>query len=586
MKRPAAILLPLLFFCTAFAAGKGNGAARPELPDSVPDSLRSVYLYTEGIKRQMIRRDTAEARALFTEAIRRDSAFAPAYYELAGSLAEGGDGTIGEVIRLAGEAARRDTANKWYQQFYGQALLIGNRYDEALGVYRSLTRSDAQNPENFRLLAALYAEAKRPYEAIAVLDSAELRFGRIPVLGAAKRRLLIDTRQYDRALSEAQALVEAAPYEAENHVALGELYGLTGRDSLAAEAFAAAIEIDPTDIATLVAAGDYYNRRQNYAAFLAVTRRLFDSDELTAESKVAQFGRLTADLRFYREYFLQINELAALLALKYPADPQVADLYGKHLIASGQLDEALELYKAHTADRPPVKEYFTMVIDIESYKQRPDSAERYIAQALRLFPDDPDFRIARGHTHVYGKRYKEAVKSYRDALPYVAGDSLRGLIWGYIGDAFHASGDQRQSYKAYDKSLRYYSENASVLNNYAYFLAEEGSRLEKALDMSGRAIALDGNNPTYLDTYAWVLFKLGRTAEAKKSMQLAISLDGGKSPDLQLHYGDILAASGEKFMAEVYWRKALENGYEDPEAVARRFEWLERSPKTEKTEGR
>ena len=119
-----------------------------------------------------------------------------------------------------------------------------------------------------------------------------------------------------------------------------------------------------------------------------------------------------------------------------------------------------------------------------------------------------------------------------------------------------------------------------MLNNYAYFLAEEGSRLERALDMSGRAVALDANNPTYLDTYAWVLFKLGRTAEAKRSMQLAISLDGGKSPDLQLHYGDILAVSGERFMAEVYWRKALENGYEDPEAVARRFEWLEQSEKT------
>lgn len=580
MKRPAAILLAFLFFCTAFAGGKGNGTARPESPDSIPDTLRSLYLYTEGIKRQMIHLDTAQARALFAEAIRRDSSFAPAYYELAGSLTEGGERTIGEVIRLAGEAVQLDSANKWYLQFYGQVLLMGNRYDEALGVYRNLARSDAQNPENFRLLAALYAEAKRPYEAIAVLDSAELRFGRIPFLGAAKRRLLIETRQYDRALAEAQALVETAPYEAENHVALGELYGLTGRDSLAAKAFTDAIELDPTDIATLVAAGDYFNRKQNYPAFLAVTRRLFDMDELTAESKVAQFGRLTADMRFYREYFLQINELAALLALKYPSDPKVADLYGKHLIASGQLDEALELYKTHTADRPPVKEYFTMVIDIESYKQRPDSAERYIAQALRLFPDDPDFRIARGHIHVYGKRYKEAVKSYRDALPYVASDSLRGLVWGYIGDAYHAAGEEKQCYKAYDKSLRYYRENPSVLNNYAYFLAEEGIRLEQALDMSGRAIALAQNNPTYLDTYAWVLFKLGRVAEAKKSMQLAISLDGGKSPELQLHYGDILAASGERFMAEVYWRKALETGYDDPEAVARRFERLEQSEKT------
>ena len=52
-----------------------------------------------------------------------------------------------------------------------------------------------------------------------------------------------------------------------------------------------------------------------------------------------------------------------------------------------------------------------------------------------------------------------------------------------------------------------------VLNNYAYFLSLEGRELEKALTMSSRAIALTDNNPTYLDTHAWVLFKLGRTAE-------------------------------------------------------------------------
>ncbi len=80
MKRPAAISFALLLFCTAFAGAAGSGTARPQRSDSIPDSLRSVYLYTEGIKRQMIRLDTTGARTLFAEAIRRDSSYAPAYY--------------------------------------------------------------------------------------------------------------------------------------------------------------------------------------------------------------------------------------------------------------------------------------------------------------------------------------------------------------------------------------------------------------------------------------------------------------------------------------------------------------------------
>ena len=52
-----------------------------------------------------------------------------------------------------------------------------------------------------------------------------------------------------------------------------------------------------------------------------------------------------------------------------------------------------------------------------------------------------------------------------------------------------------------------------------------------------------------------MLYRLGRNDEAKKTMQQALSLDRSQSPDLQLHYGDILAALGEKFMAEVYWKR-------------------------------
>ena len=575
-KRPVSLLLLSLLFCTAFAGGRrGAGASCPSVADTVPDSVRSLYYYTEGLKQRQIKGDTVGAAASFRAAIGHDTTYAPAYYELAATWGESAPQRLDEVIRLSGTASRLDTTNKWYLQLYGQSLVLGSRYDRATEVYRRLTRLDPRNADHYRLLAALYEQLQRPTEALAVLDTATVRFGRLAPLEAMKQRLLLATGQYERATREAEALVAAEPYEASHRLALGQIYERTGRDSMAQATYSRAVALAPGDLTTLAVVGDYYNRKRNYRAFLSITRRLFESDALSVEGKVSQFERLTSDVRFYRQYYLQINELAELLALKYPQDPSVADLYGQHLIASGELDKALSLYKAHTSDRPAVKRYFTMVIDIESYKQRPDSAERYVQEAQRLFPDDAEFRIARGHLHAYAKRYNEAVKSYRASLPYATTDSLRGVIWGYIGDSYYGAGETRRCYKAYDRSLRYWLENAMVLNNYAYFLAEEGRRLGEALDLSGRAVALEGNNPTYLDTYGWVLYKLGRIEEAKKTMQLAISLDGGRSADLQLHYGDILAASGERFMAEVYWRKALENGYEDPEAISQRFERLQ-----------
>ena len=42
----------------------------------------------------------------------------------------------------------------------------------------------------------------------------------------------------------------------------------------------------------------------------------------------------------------------------------------------------------------------------------------------------------------------------------------------------------------------------------------------------------------------------------------AVALDGQKSPELMVHYGDILHELGEQFMAEIYWKRALEKGYD------------------------
>lgn len=589
MKPLTAITALCLLFSTAFVTGKGT----PENPGA-SDTLSSIHLYTEGIKQNAIARDSVRARELFREAIRRDSTFAPAYYELA---AGGMHSTPDQGVELARRAFRLDTANRWYHQFYGQALIGAERYKEALGVFRDLQVQYPDDPDNYRLLAALYDQTDDPYMALATLDSAQMRFGSIPLLSTMKRRLLIHTRQIDKAIDEAKALTEAVPYEQEHHIVLGELYGLAGKDSLARSEYARALQIDSTNLTALLSLADYHTSRQEYRELLALTKRLFESDGLPLDTKIKRFEQFTSDIRFYRQYYPQLDDLASTLAIRHPDDARVVELYAGHLIASGELEQALSLYKLHLDDLPPRKEYYHAVIDIESYLKRPDSTQRYIARALERFPEEVAFRLAHANAYIRTGQNERAVGAYRHSLRYADTDSLRGVIWGMIGDAWHQQAEvsakegsakgssagnaarkaMRRSYDAYERSLGYWRDNPMVLNNYAYFLSVEGRDLERALEMSSRVIALTDNNPTYLDTHAWVLFRLGRLAEAKKAIQQAVAFDRQENVELLIHYGDILDALGERFSAEVYWRKALEKGYDAAE-VNRRLE-QKQSPK-------
>ena len=54
-------------------------------------------------------------------------------------------------------------------------------------------------------------------------------------------------------------------------------------------------------------------------------------------------------------------------------------------------------------------------------------------------------------------------------------------------------------------------------------------------------------------------------------MQQAMSFDTDNSAELALHYGDILDAMGSTFLAQTYWRKALERGA-DAEKIESRIE--------------
>lgn len=584
-------MLAILVLCTAFSTGfvpQGEALPAPAAEASWPDSLRPTEYYTEGVKKLLIGEDTLAARALFLQALELDSAYAPAWFRLS-SVTPDGDP---QGTAWARRAYRLDSLNKWYGQLYGQKLLAEGELDKARPLFVRLSALDPTNPDNIRILAILYQQAGMPYSAIDMLDSAEMRFGKMPLLGAMKRQLLIRTGQLDRALAEAREMAEAIPYEAENHVILADLYGAAKQDSLAIAEYNRALEIDSMNVPALASLAEFYNKRNDSHAYLAVSKRLFEIDELPLSEKVRIFRQLTLDVRFYRDNFFQLNDLISTLAIRYPDDKDVVELYAQHLINAGKLEQALTLYKLHLADQPPQLDYYRAVIDIETYRKRLDSVYLYIDRALEVFPGNTELCARKGHAQGYAGKLSQSIGSYKKALKYADTDSLRGAVWGYIGDVYHQMEEagrkdserdkyRRRCFEAYDRSLHYYYDNPMVLNNYAYFISESSRdprQLDRAFAMAARAVELDGNNATLLDTYAWVLFRLGRLQEARRTMQQAISFDRSENPELYLHYGDILAALGEKFMAETYWRKALEKGYDDPRAIEERIRQLKSKP--------
>lgn len=555
---------------------------------TIPDSLRALYKYTDALRAATIHSDTAEAMRLYREALAIDGNYAPALFQVAQQTLRT---QPQQALEYARKAYESDTTNRWYATAYGQSLLINNKGDEALDIYRRLMRIDKGNADHYRIVAILYQQRQQPYTAISVLDSADMRFGTIPLLSNMKRSLLISTGQMDRAIDEAEQIVQAAPYEQTNLITLGDTYLAAGKDSLAGVSYRRALEIDSTSVQALGAYADYCSGRKDMRGYLSTLRLLYAQPEFPLERKLELFSHLTADRKFYGEHYFAIGALASTMALHYPSDKRTIDVYGDHLIAGGEIDAALHHFKLHLEDEPPQLDYYMAVIDMEEYLGHADSVDYYVQRAMERFPDDHTFTIRKANRQYVRGDLHGSIESFEQALEMVQSDSLRGQIWGYIGDTYNAIKErvesekidttgykmrlsakkaQKKCFQAYERSLALYADNAMVLNNYAYFLSVKGEQLDRARTMSERAIKLEHNNATYLDTYAWILYKLGNYAEARTYMRQALSLDRTGSAELPLHYGDILFVLGEKFMAETYWRKALEQGA-DAHRIERRI---------------
>lgn len=538
-------------------------------PDSLgfTGSLEPSYYYTEGLKQSILLEDKDKAVSLFAKAIELDSLYSPAYFETAHVLFSPDPH---KALEYSEKANQLDTANVWYKSQLGRLLIANRDYARAQEAYEGLIVLAPKEPEYYSILAALYEYTKQPFAAIAVLEKAEKAVGLIEELSKHKRELFVGVGLYDKAIEEGKTLVANYPYDYESYLSLAQLYAETRNDSLARKNYNTALELNPGGIDIIASMNEYYKIKGDDVNYLATAKQLFVSNELPVETKIMAFRDITADINFYRKNYFTIKDLAGTLYLRYPDNYDVAELFADNLRGGGDYEDALTVYKKfiasnNTSDVRP----FMDIINIEAYLKRPDSVTKYTSLAIKHFPGDTELYLRQGSALSYIGKEKEAIKSYEQALKHSQTDSAKSVIYGIIGDEYHLRGDAKKSYANYEKALKLWPENTVILNNYAYFLSEEEKELDKALAMSAKVMELEPSNPTYMDTYGWVLFKLGRLEEAKKTIQQAVALDTRKSSELLVHYGDILYALGEDYMASVYWKRALDAGHDAEEIAGR-----------------
>ena len=524
---------------------------------TLPDSTSAGYRHTDAVKELSIRRDTARARKIWHEIVERDSTYSPALYYLSITASDSK-----QSLHYAQRAFYADTTNKWYVDNYAEQLVANGRYTNAIPVFRRLMRIDPTYLRSYHALAIIYSFSSMPYSAISILDSAELRIGYNPYLAEIKQELLLSTHQFERAITEGKRRIVEHPYDPAIITQLADIYAVAGRDSLARATYDQAFKFDTTNFETIISIADYYQRAGNTTRMLDYEQHLFRNEKVDVESKLYRITQYTDDMNFYAANYYRVGGIIRQMAIDYPNNRDLRKIYAQHLIYGGGHSEALEYLVGHLEDEGVEPEDYIFVIQLENYLERKDLMNREMARALELYPYNTSLLSL--YSYICSQRgdYKSAISVMEWALTGIEDDKERSVLMGNIGDLYHEMGEDKSAFRYYKRALALDADNALVLNNYAYFLSLLDKNLDDALVMAERAMSLKPNIASYVDTYAWVLHRMGRNEEAKRVMRQALTLSSQSDASLLMHYGDILWALGEKFMAETYWQKAIERGYD------------------------
>lgn len=543
------------------------------LPAQETDESRDYqYALIEAVKQKNLG-NFAEAVKLYRLVIQSKPDCDAAHYEL---------GTIYLVsnqLEMAQTSLSRafelDPSNQWYTLAYLNALAGTASYDRMHDILRMKIKEEPDNVEWEYQLANVYHGEGKYRKSIRVLDQIEKEHGFSEKITLLKASIYESEEEYDLAKREIEKVMTLFPEAVQFRVVAAELSMKSGDEEGAAAYYREILEIDSTNIFALTNLTDFYRKQGNDRRSIEYLTKSFRSPQIDVKRKLAIMSYYLSEERFREDYRPELEALMLVFLEEHPGEAEArllaTDFYidgREYALAYRQLEQYLE---GNTGGYPIYMQAVLLANAASLNRELIDMAGR----ALEAFPDSADFRFFRGIGFYELEEYAQLIDNFES----ISGGSFSSEEYAFqsrmlVAEAYYRLGEFAASDSLFEALIRDDPGNHTVLNNYSYYLAERGEKLEQAHAWSKEVILQNPDNATFLDTHAWVLFKMGAYEEAEAVILRALSKGGENDPEINEHAADIQVALSGYDLARSYYEKAILLGG-DRQRIEEKLENLE-----------
>lgn len=476
------------------------------------------------------------------------------YYQLSSIYIRSQDEN--KAVNYAEMSYNLDTANIWYTINLANIYQYLGYLDSAANIYLKILKKRDDNELRYNL-AVIYSQMGSYASAEQLLKKIDENIPGSREILLMRHSIFNKQRNYDSAVYELELLTEYFPDEISNYGILAEYLTEIGKREYAKKVYRDILKIDSTNGLSMISFGEFYlNSDVPDSAFYYFGNAFLYSD-LKYEDKIGLILNYISNKEFLVKYSEQLLKLINCI------DPDKRDVSfyttkADIFIRTEQYDKAKPCLDSSLIFQKDNYLLWEQTLLVNSFLGNDLDVIKISSDCIKYFPKKPGVYMFKAYSENNLNESDSAIKDANLVISFEPANEL--LIQSYIllAEIYREKQMHGLSDEYFDKILVLDPGNLPIRNNYAYYLSLRGQNLQKAKELSKLTVEKEPNNATYLDTYGWVLYKLGRFSDAKTFIENAIRNGAFDNPEVIEHYGDIMKALERCHEALEAYEKVIE----------------------------
>ena len=513
------------------------------------------YVLIEAVKQKNLGQ-LAEAVKLYQMVIEDKPDCAVAYFE-AGSIY-----LLTNQLELALKNLTRayelDPDNEWYSMAYINALGANEAFDEMVDLLKEKRKLDPENVEWEYQLASAYFAMGKWAKSIRTLDKIEKEKGFSEKITLLKASVYESEEKYDMAREEVEKVMAIFPEAIQFRIVAAELSMKSGDEDAAAAYYQEILEVDSMNIFALTNLTDFYRKKGDFGKSFQYLAKSFGSGQVDVQRKMAILSYYLSEEEYVTNYASELSVVIEEFAQTHPDEGDLRLIAADFYIQNRMYEPAYRHLKHYLELNRGNYNIYMQTIMLANAASLDDELVLITDRAWEMFPDSADIRFFRGIGLYQTGDYERLIQNFQEQpLDAYSNPDYGPQARMLLAEAYYRTEDYAKSDSLFEALIEEDPGNHMVLNNYSYYLAERGVGLMKAKEWSFTTVRENPDNATFLDTYAWVLYKLGSYEEAEEFILNALEKGGENDPEVNEHAGDIQMALESYEVALSYYEKAM-----------------------------